>query len=332
VTQTLQLTTGSVQEAAAALRGYRRLAVIAHLNPDADAVGSVLGLTLGLRALGYTVTPVLSDLVPDYVMYLEGAGEIVHELPPPGQVDALVCLDAAGIDRVGRIYEAASDRFTSGPVINIDHHRTNPLYGSVNWVDATASSTSELVFRLLCELKAPISADSAEAMLVGIVGDTGSFQNGATTPGALSAAAALVEHGANSQRVAYWLFERKRFDAARLWGAMIAGVELDPERKIVFCFLTQAMLIETGAMPEETEGVAEYLRGVEEAEVVMLLKENPDATVRVSMRSRPAVDVSAIATTLGGGGHRQAAGCTLPGPIGEARRILVETFDHRDQR
>jgi phosphoesterase RecJ-like protein len=332
VTETVVTTTGSVSEVAEVLRGYRRLAVIAHLNPDADAVGSVLGFTLGMRALGHEVTPVLSDQVPDYTMFLECADEFVHELPREQEIDAIVCLDSAGIDRIGRVYDADPARFTRGPVLNIDHHRTNPLYGTVNWVDAAASSTSELVYRLLCELGARMSPACADALLVGIVGDTGSFQNAATTPGSLAAAGALVDRGADSQRVAYWLFERKRFAAARLWGQMIAGIELDADRRIVFCFLTQSMLLETGAMPEETEGVPEYLRGVEEAETVMLLKENPDATVRVSMRSRPAVDVSAIATSFGGGGHRQAAGCTLPGPIGEARRLLVEAFDRRDQR
>jgi phosphoesterase RecJ-like protein len=305
---------------------------MAHLNPDADAVGSVLGCTLGLRALGHEVTPVLSDPVPDYAMFLACADEIVHELPAEQDVAAIVCVDSAGIDRVGRIYTDDPERFARVPVVNIDHHRTNPLFGTVNWVDAAASSTSELVYRLLRELDASISAACAEALLFGIVGDTGSFQNGATTPGSLMTAAKLVDAGADSQRVAYWVFERKRFAAARLWGQMIAGIELDAERRIVFCFMTQRMLLDTGALPEETEGVAEYLRGVEEAETVMLLKENPDATVRVSMRSRPAVDVSAIATAFGGGGHRQAAGCTLPGPMGEARRLLVEAFDRRDHQ
>jgi phosphoesterase RecJ-like protein len=300
---------------------------MAHLNPDADAIGSTLGLTLGLRALGKQVTPVLSDPVPEYALFLEGAAAIGSALPPEDSVDLLVCLDAAGVDRVGRVYEENPERFERQPVLNVDHHRTNPLFGTSYWVDPGASSTSEMVFRLLSGLGGHIEAAAANALLFGITGDTGSFQNGATTPGSLIVAGELVKLGANSQQIAYFLFERKRFAAARLWGKMIAGVELDPERKIVFCFMTQQMLLDAGASVDETEGVAEYLRGVEEAEVVMLLKEEPDGSVRVSMRSRPTVDVSAIASELGGGGHRQAAGCTLPGPMGEARRLLVATFD-----
>jgi bifunctional oligoribonuclease and PAP phosphatase NrnA len=326
VTDTINAAVNSFEAAADLLQGAGRLAVMAHLNPDADAIGSVLGMTLGLRALGKTVTPVLSDPVPDYAMHLDGAREICSQLPPAANLDLIVCLDSAGIDRVGRVYEEQPDRF-SGAVVNIDHHRTNPLYGRVNWVEGGASSTSEMVFRMLLALDAPVDASAANALLFGIMGDTGAFQNGATTPGSLQVAARLVELGADSQRTAYYLFERKRFAAARLWGRMIAGIELDPERHIVFCFMTQRMLIEAGATVDETEGVAEYLRGVEEAETVMLLKENPDATIRVSMRSRPAVDVSAIATALGGGGHRQAAGCTLPGPMGEARRLLIEAYE-----
>jgi phosphoesterase RecJ-like protein len=327
VTQTADPEAGYLTAAAEMLRSAKRIAVMAHLNPDADAIGSTLGLTLGLRALGKQVTPVLSDPVPEYALFLEGAAAIGSALPPEDSVDLLVCLDAAGVDRVGRVYEENPERFERQPVLNVDHHRTNPLFGTSYWVDPGASSTSEMVFRLLSGLGGHIEAAAANALLFGITGDTGSFQNGATTPGSLIVAGELVKLGANSQQIAYFLFERKRFAAARLWGKMIAGVELDPERKIVFCFMTQQMLLDAGASVDETEGVAEYLRGVEEAEVVMLLKEEPDGSVRVSMRSRPTVDVSAIASELGGGGHRQAAGCTLPGPMGEARRLLVATFD-----
>lgn len=316
----------------ASIRDARRIVVLSHLNPDADAIGSVLGMTLGLRALGKQATAILSDPVPEYATFLAGAGEIGAELPPESEVDLLLCLDAAGIDRVGRLYLDDPGRFARSTVVNLDHHGTNPLFGAVNWVDPAASSTSELVLTVLCDLGAPIGADTANALLFGIAGDTGSFQNGATTPGSLAAAARLVEHGADSQRIAYYLFERKRFGAARLWGAIMSTIELDAVRHIVFGFMSQEMLVTSGATVDEVEGVAEFLRGVEEAEVVMLLKENPDATVRVSMRSRPSVDVAAIAQTLGGGGHRQAAGCTLPGPIGEARRLLLEAFDSATRR
>ncbi|MGH2443564.1 MAG: DHH family phosphoesterase, partial [Chloroflexota bacterium] len=149
----------------------------------------------------------------------------------------------------------------------------------------------------------------------------------ATTPGSLEVAAHLVSLGADTQQIAFQLFERKTFAGARLWGQVIGGAELDRRRKIVFAFLTYAMLEREGVSPDELEGVAEYLRGIEEAEVVMLLKENADGSVRVSMRSRPAIDVSAIASALDGGGHRQAAGCTLPGPMAGARDALVAQFD-----
>ncbi|HCG01272.1 MAG TPA: hypothetical protein DEV93_12090 [Chloroflexi bacterium] len=327
MTQVAKTDVDYLAAAAEMVRTSQKITVMAHLNPDADAIGSTLGLTLGLRSLGKQVTPLLSDRVPEYALFLKGAGEIGSELPPDLEIDLIVCLDSAGIDRVGRIYDEDPDRFLRHPILNIDHHRTNPLFGTAYWVDAAASSTSEMVFRLLRELEAPIDVDAANALLFGIVGDTGSFQNGATTPGSLITAGELLKLSADSQGIAYHLFERKRFAAARLWGQMIAGIELDAARGIVFCFMTQRMLLESGATADETEGVAEYLRGVEEAEVVMLLKEDPDATVRVSMRSRPTVDVSAIASALGGGGHRQAAGCTLPGPMGEARRLLVEAFD-----
>jgi phosphoesterase RecJ-like protein len=326
VSQAVQSAAPSLEEATAFLREHQSFAVMSHVNPDADAIGSSLGLALGLRALGKDVVVVLSDRVPEYARFLAGAEEITNSLPTSG-IDALICADAAGIDRIGTVYAENGDLFGRLPVLNVDHHRTNPLYGTVNYVDGAASSTSELSYRLLTELQAPIEPAAANAMMFGIVGDTGSFRNGATTPGSLETTGRLVELGADTQQIAFQLFEAKRFAAARLWGRIVSTIELDAERQIVFACLTQEMLQSEGATVDETEGVAEYLRGIEEAEVVMMVRENGDDTVRVSMRSRPAVDVSIIASAFNGGGHRQAAGCTIPGTLTDARNALVAAYD-----
>jgi phosphoesterase RecJ-like protein len=313
-------------EAADLLQRAHRIALASHVNPDADAIGALLGLSRGLEAMGKEAVPMLADPVPDYARFLAGSETVVSQLPS-GPVDLFVCADAADIARIGDIYSQDPARFASTPILNIDHHRTNPLFGTVNYVDPEASSTSELAFRLLAEAGAPVDPDTATALLFGIQGDTGSFRNGATTPGSLEVAAQLVRLGADNQRIAFQLFECKRFVAARLWGRIVAGIELDRKRHIVLGYMSQEMLREEGATVDETEGVAEYLRGIEEANVVMLLKETQDGEMRVSMRSRPEVDVAAIASALGGGGHRQAAGCTLPGPFETAKQRLFETYD-----
>ncbi len=321
----------SLDAAAEMVLGAKRIVINAHVNPDADAIGSVLGLTQGLRAMGKDATGALSDPIPDYASFLVGAADIEAELPS-GAVDLIVSADAADIERVGRLYDNNRARFTATPVLNIDHHRTNPLFGTVNHVDPHASSTSELMYRFLVRLGAPITPHTATALLFGISGDTGSFQNGATTPGALATASELVALGADNQKIAFQLFESKRFVGARLWGRIVSTIELDRDRHIVFGFLSQEMLKEEGATVDETEGVAEYLRGVQEATVVVLMKETPEGEMRISMRSRPEVDVSAIATALNGGGHRQAAGCTVPGPRAQAQAVIVETFDRLNPR
>lgn len=320
-----------LQDAADLLRGARRVCVLSHVNPDADAIGSSLGLSLGLRAMGKDVKTLLSDPVPDYVRFLPGSDAIGSSFDG-AQPDLYVFADAAGIDRVGALYSDAPGRFEGATILNVDHHRTNPLYGTVNYVVPEASSTSELSYRILRHLGAPIDAGLATALLFGIVGDTGSFRNGATTPGSLVVASQLLELGADPQAVAYHLFECKTFAAARLWGRIVSTSQLDRGRGIVFACMSRQMLHEEGATSDEAEGVAEYLRGVEEAQVVMLLKENEDGGIRVSMRSQPRVDVSAIATALGGGGHRQAAGCTLDGPFQRARETLVATYDALNPR
>jgi phosphoesterase RecJ-like protein len=326
VSEALAGTSDSLAEAAALIQESICPVIVAHVNPDADAIGSVLGLAQGIHGLGKEVATALDDPVPEYASFLAGAGSIRPSLDGL-EPDLLICLDSAGIDRVGSLYTDNRALFERLPVLNLDHHRTNPLFGTVNYVDAGASSTAELTFRLLTELGAPIGPDAATALLFGIVGDTGSFRNGATTPGALRTAAHLLALGADTQRIAHQLFERKTFSAARLWGRIVSTIELDRARHIVFATMTQQMVHEEGASVDETEGVAEWLRGIEEAEVVMLLKETEEGEVRISMRSRPGVDVSTIATALGGGGHRQAAGCTIPGPPEKAKALLIETYD-----
>ncbi len=323
--------TESLDTAADVLLGAERIVVVSHVNPDADAIGSTLGLVQGLRILGKQVVAALSDPIPDYARFLTGADDIASELPSE-DVDLIVSADAADIERIGRLYEENRDRFESTPILNIDHHRTNPMFGTVNHVDPRASSTSELMFRVLTALGAPMDPGTATALLFGIFGDTGSFQNGATTPGALITAAHLVELGADNQRVSFQLFECKRFAGARLWGRIVSTIELDAERHSVFGYLSQEMLRAEGAKVDETEGVAEYLRGVQEGTVVVLMKETPEGEMRISMRSRPEVDVSAIATALGGGGHRQAAGCTIPGPYQAAKDVIIETYDRLNPR
>ncbi|GAC1326343.1 MAG: bifunctional oligoribonuclease/PAP phosphatase NrnA [Chloroflexota bacterium] len=320
-----------LQDAIGFLQRVQRVVVVAHVNPDADAIGAVLGLSGGLASLGKEVFPALSDTVPDYARFLEATDGIRPSLPSQ-EVDAFICVDAADIERVGSIYTNNRERFAQTPVLNIDHHRTNPHYGAVNYVDGGASSTSELCYRILQGMNAPIDSMTATALLFGIVGDTGSFRNGATTPGALETAGALLRLGADNQRVAFQLFECKRFVAARLWGRVLSTIELDRRRRIVFAYLSQKELREEGASIDETEGIAEYLRGIEDADVVMLMKETQDGFVRVSMRSQPNLDVSLIATMLDGGGHRQAAGCTLPGPFAAARDMLVGTYDRLNPR
>lgn len=316
----------SIEMAVRLLEGARRVAVTSHVNPDADAIGSSLGLALGLRAMGKDAIVVLGEAVPEYARFLAGTDTIVSDFPE-GPFDVYVFADAAGIDRVGDLYARDPGRFETAPIVNLDHHRTNPLFGTANCVDPGASSTSEMSFRLLQALKAPIEPDTASVLLFGIVGDTGSFRNGATTPGALRVAAELVALGGDIQRIAYQLFEYKTFAAARLWGRVVSTSDLDTERHMVFACLSQELFAEEGASPDEAEGIVEFLRGIHESRVVVLLKENAEGDIRVSMRSLPDIDVSAIASALGGGGHRQAAGCTLSGPFDAARREIIGAYD-----
>jgi phosphoesterase RecJ-like protein len=316
----------SLDEAADLVRGVERIAVLSHVDPDADAIGSIVGLSAGLRALGKHVVTALADAPPVYAYFLEGTSEIVSTLPDE-PFDLYVFADAADAERVGSLYTEDRERFEGATILNIDHHRTNPEFGRVNLVDGAASSTSEIMYRLLTRLEAPVGREVAIALAFGIVGDTGSFRNGATTPGSLETMAQLLRCGADVQAIAFELFERKRFTAARLWGEILSGLHLFAERRIVIAWLSQAMLRAYDVTLDETEGIAAYLRGIEEADVAILLKETENGDVKVSFRSRPQIDVSVLALALGGGGHKQAAGCTVSGPRERAVQIVLETYD-----
>ncbi|MGH2447662.1 MAG: DHH family phosphoesterase, partial [Chloroflexota bacterium] len=224
--------------AAELLRGAHRIAILSHVNPDADAIGSTLGLTGALESMGKEVTPALADEVPVYARFLEGADRVVSSLPPDAHFDVLLIADAADIQRIGALYEANPVLFQTTPILNLDHHGTNPLYGKVNYVVPSASSSSELSFNLLSCLGAPIGRAVATSLLFGIFGDTGAFQNGATTPSSMDTAASLIRDGADNQKIAFQLFERKTFEGAKLWGMVIAGITLDKDRRIVFGYMS----------------------------------------------------------------------------------------------
>lgn len=295
-----------------------------HVRPDADALGSLLALSLGLERLGKRALAVSPDGVPEIFRFLPHWERIRTEAPPPEEVatswDVAIGLDADGSDRLGPAEAAV---LAARTVIDLDHHTGTDRYGHIQVVDPTAAATGELVYALLAELGVPLTPDIACCLLAALLTDTGSFRFTNVTALTLRIAADLVEAGAHPAPIYEAVYGARAFEASRLLGRLLSSLDRTEDGRIVWGCLSAADFRETGARPDQTEGFAEQLRMVRGAEVAIFFREERSGEVRVSLRSRSRVNVALIAEAFDGGGHPAAAGCTLPGPMAEAVRRVV---------
>ncbi len=294
-----------------ALRAYDRYLVVSHESPDGDALGSMLGVALGLRALGKDVLMQLSgDLAfPAEYAFLPLAQ--VLRLPPADlDTRVLLAVDCANARRLGPDPALLAQ---AARVINVDHHHDNSRFGSVNLVVADASSTAEIIGDLLCALEVPLDPAIAQALYVGLVTDTGRFQYANTTPKALRFAAQLAEAGADPNAIFRYVYETVQFPKLKLLARALDRAELHAQGRVLVSHLYASDFAELEAEEPFADGIIDILRQTEGTQVVALMREPIHAAGgparRVSLRSSSeAIDVSAIARERGGGGHRQAAG------------------------
>ncbi|HUL84883.1 MAG TPA: bifunctional oligoribonuclease/PAP phosphatase NrnA [Actinomycetota bacterium] len=296
--------------AGAVLRDAPEVAIACHVNPDADALGSMLGLAAHLRSRGAQVTcsfPNEPLALPGWAAMLPGSELLVEPSAFPQTPAVLVTCDCASFDRLGALGPAAE---AAGELIWIDHHRSNDGFGTIRLVDPTASSTCELVVRLLDAIGGPIGDASALCLYAGIVTDTGRFQYEATSPETLRVAARLREHGFDHARLSQALFEDRRVASLRLTAVALDRLREEREADLVWTYLTQADLDAAGAEPSDADDLIDVIRTVRGADVAVFLKQQRDGRFKVSVRSRGDHDVAAAAAGFGGGGHRLAAGYT----------------------
>jgi phosphoesterase RecJ-like protein len=303
-----------LSRAAAAIRGARRIALACHVNPDGDALGSMLGL---FHVLTANRDDVVASFPPPFVVaphYRELPG-LEHLTKPedfPRQPDVMVTFDCGSVNRLGALEPAAHG---ARELIVIDHHISNTRYGTINVIDPDAAASGVVVRRLVDELGLALTRDAAIALYAALVCDTGRFQYETTTPGVFDLARELVEFDVPVSRLSRLLFEEHRFAYLKLLGDALASAQLDTERRFVWTAVTQEMLDAHDVTLEEVEGLIDILRRTSEAEVTCVLKEEADGSVRVSLRSLGEVDVRNIAEVHGGGGHRFAAGFTSSSTI-----------------
>jgi bifunctional oligoribonuclease and PAP phosphatase NrnA len=315
---------------AKAIREHDRFLVTTHENPDGDALGSLLATTLALRALGKDAVMFLTGEVPlpaEYTFMLL-AGMLRGTPPPDAGERVLLALDCANDSRLG----ASAETLLRAPlVIDVDHHHDNTRFGDINLVVADASSTGEIVRDLLAELGVPLTAELAEPLYVALVTDTGRFQYTNTTPKAHRLAAELLEAGVDVRRVFRGVYESVQFAKLKLLARALERAQIYDGGRIVVSYLLATDFAEVGAEEPYSEGIIDFLRAVEGADMAVLIREppRPDAPRhRISLRSNAdEVDVSAIARASGdGGGHRQAAGFSSELSVDEITEFVRREF------
>lgn len=300
-----------------------RVALACHVNPDPDAIGSLLGLGGYLRESGKEAVASWGNepwTKPRFMSALPFSDLAVAPKAFPERPPVLVTLDTASPDRLGTLQPRLD---TAGEVICIDHHVTNPGFGTVNLVEPRASSTAEVVYRLISAMGGDVSPDVAACLYAGIVTDTGRFQYEATTPETLRVAAELRTAGFDHAALARALYEDNSLAFLKALGTALERVVHVPEADLVWTYLAQADLARTGISMGDTDDLIDVIRTVREADVAAVLKEQRDGTWKVSLRSKGGTDVGAVAASFGGGGHRLASGYTSPdGPAAAVERLL----------
>jgi bifunctional oligoribonuclease and PAP phosphatase NrnA len=322
-------TTSDLQAVAKAIRENDRFLLTTHENPDGDALGSLLAAKLALDALGKDSVMYLSGEAPlpaEYrFMPLEG---LRRQLPDDVEQRVLFALDCANESRLGQGQEALE---RAPLVLNVDHHHDNSRFGQVNVVIADASSTGEIVRDLVRELGIDLAPELAEAIYIALVTDTGRFQYANTTPKALRLAAELVEAGADVHRVFQSVYESVQLAKLKLLARALERAQVYEGGGVVVSYLLKTDFADVGAAEPYSEGIIDFLRAVEGADMAALIREPPAPgrpARRVSLRSSSdELDVSAIARASGdGGGHRQAAGFSSELEIPEIVDFLREKF------
>jgi len=302
------------------LRQSKTILISVHKSPDGDALGSQLALMHALEKLGKTVTVHNLDPVPEIYRYLPGSARIKTGSSVAGKYDAFVVLDSEP-SRTGLF----DGKYPADRLINIDHHITNPLLWKLVWLDPEASATGEMVYKLITGLGVTIDRDIALCLYTAIFTDTGSFRYTNTTPASMRIAAELIEAGANPWFVTENVYESYAYRRLKLLGRVLTGMERSEDGRIAWVVVTNELYRQTGATSEDTENFINFVRSVKGVEVAVLFRQTAESQYKISMRSKGRVDLSGLARSLGGGGHKNAAGSVLDGTFEEVRtRVISE--------
>jgi phosphoesterase RecJ-like protein len=294
-----------------------RFAITSHVRPDGDSLGSSLGLYWLLRALDKDVEVTMRDTAPHAYQQLPGAAAIRVTPSVDRPYDAVFVIECSDIDRPGLI--DLEKQF----VVNIDHHSTTALFGAINWIDSTASAVGEMIYNLCKATGVRVTKEIAECVYTALLTDTGSFHYSNTTERTFKIASELVRTGVKPAKTAEAIFGSYQWPKIELLSLVLATAKRDETGHIAWMEQTLEMQEQTRASEEDADGFVNYPLSVGEVEATALFKECSPGVYRTSLRSKGDVNVAKVAEQFGGGGHRNAAGCTLKGNLESVERQVV---------
>jgi phosphoesterase RecJ-like protein len=308
-----------------AIHESNSIALITHINPDGDAVGSLIALMLALDKMEKSVYGYCQDDVPKSLCFLDGADRISKLTDPVERYDLAVALDCSDRERMG---DCASIMDMAIRSANIDHHRSNTYYADINIVHEDASATGEMIYELVQQLEDTGDKNIAEALYTAIVTDTGGFSFSNTTARTHRVIANLIEWGAEVTELSTRLFRNHSPEWIRLLGEAINTLKIYHEGRVSTLYVTREMLQKVGASEEHINGIIQYGKDISGVELAVFFREVDPSTTKVSFRSGSLIDVSALAQKFGGGGHKRASGCTINLPLFKAHKYTMEVIDN----
>ena len=312
-----------INEIITAINEGQSFLITAHVRLDGDALGSELALYLMLRELGKNVVVYNQDHTPERYRFLPAAQNIVHDINNVEQYDVGIVLDCSELARVG---DEAESIGKIKKLINVDHHVSNNGFCSLKMLDAQASSTGELLFRLMREMRVNMSRDICINLYAAIITDTGNFRYSSTRKETFWAAGDLVENGANPQWISEYIYENDSPARLKLLAKALETLALDLKNKVVSMVVTQMALQESGASWELTDGFVDIPRTVRGIEISILYTQRGDNNYKLSLRSKADVNVEKVAKKFGGGGHIHASACWMKGDIESIKSQIIKAI------
>jgi len=304
-----------------AILARQHFVLTSHSRPDGDAIGSQLAMAYALRELGKSARCVDSDLAPPQLQPFPGVKDIEVAPSFTGPADAVIVMECGDLSRTG------VSGFEKYFVINIDHHPGNTLYGAVNWFDASAAACGEMVFDVIEALHVTLTPEIATHVYVSILTDTGQFHFSNITPRTFEICRRCTDAGARPEAIARTLYDSSSLAKLRLMGAVLHGMELEARGRLACVHMSLQMLKDTGSTYDDSDGLINLPLTVKDIDAVVFFKQIEPQAYRISMRSKGGVDVNRVANTFGGGGHKNAAGCSMTGTYEVVRTKLITELE-----